>query len=197
MLALHKQLKSQHVTAWLGIVEAAGRHSELFNVTSLSDNKDLHRAKVVAKYAPSTLSAYFGNWQRWLDFCDCQGGSPFQPETAQVADFLQLSSKRSSLGVATAQSRALTWMAKHLGLPGLRQCWDAPLVKAYMIPSEITLRKEAAPLPLSFIIFLETRILKELGTAAARLLMGCLLTLVWASLRWSDALWIAPSALLG
>lgn len=25
--------------------------------------------------------------------------------------------------------------------------------------------------------------------------MGCLLTLVWASLRWSDALWIAPSAL--
>ena len=195
MLALHKQLKSQHVSAWLSIVEAAGRHSELFNVTAFSENQDLHRAKVVAKYAPSTLSAYFGNWQRWLEFCECQGCCPFQPETSQVADFLQVSSRRSSLGVATAQSRALTWTAKHLGLSGLRQCLEAPLVKAYMVPSEITLRKEAAPLPLSFVIFLETRILKELGTAADRLLMGCVLTLVWASLRWSDALWVTPSSL--
>ena len=55
--------------------------------------------------------------------------------------------------------------------------------------------KEAAPLPLSFVVFLETQILRDQGTAADRLLMGCLLVLVWSSLRWSDATWVSPSSL--
>ena len=42
-------------------------------------------------------------------------------------------------------------------------------------------------------VFLETQILRELGTAADRLLMGGLL--VWSSLRWSDATWVSPSSL--
>jgi hypothetical protein len=69
----------------------------------------------------------------------------------------------------------------------LRDALTSPIIKSYTVPSELVLRKEAAPLPLSFVVFLETQILRDQGTAADRLIMGCLLVLVWSSLRWSDA----------
>ena len=47
-------------------------------------------------------------------------------------------------------------------------------------------------MPLGFVVYLEQAILKESGSPADRLLMGCLLVLIWSSLRWSDALWISP-----
>ena len=109
-----------------------------------------------------------------------------------VADYLQVSSRKSSLGVATAQSRSLAWVSKHAGFSGLRQALETPLVKSYVIPSSMALRKEAAPLPLSFVVYLEQAILRDTGSPADRLLMGCMLVLIWSSLRWSDALWISP-----
>ena len=87
-------------------------------------------------------------------------------------------------------------MARYAGFPALKTALDAPIIRAYAIPSELSIRKEAAPLPLSFIVYLETNIVKEIGTAADWLLMGALLVLVWASLRWSDALGVSPGALV-
>lgn len=195
MLALHKQLKSQHLQEWLQLLDSAGSRSELYASTSESTNAILHRTKVVARFAPSTLAAYLKAWNHWSDFCACSGCCPFRPTLLAVADFLQVSAKKSALGVATAQSRALTWVAKYAGLPVLREALISPIVKAYTVPSELVLRKEAAPLPLSFVVFLETQILREQGTAADRLLMGSLLVLIWSSLRWSDATWVSPSSL--
>lgn len=85
-------------------------------------------------------------------------------------------------------------MARYAGFPALKTALDAPITRAYTIPSELSIRKEAAPLPLSFIAYLETNIVKEIGSASDRLIMGALLVLVWASLRWSDALWVSRSA---
>lgn len=195
MLALHKQLKSQHLQEWLHLLDRAESLSELYASTCDSTNAILHRSKVIARFAPSTLAAYLKSWSHWSDFCACSGCCPFRPTVLAVADFLQVSSKKSALGVATAQSRALTCVAKYAGFPVLKEALISPIVKAYIVPSELVLRKEAAPLPLSFVVFLETQILREQGTAADRLLMGCLLVLVWSSLRWSDATWVSPSSL--
>ena len=195
MLALHKQLKSQHLQTWLNLLDSAGSFSGLYASTADSANATLHRTKVVARYAPSTLAAYLKAWDHWTEVCKCSGICPFRPTVLAVADFLQVSSKKSTLGVATAQSRALTWVAKQADLPTLREALQSPVVRAYTLPSEVTLRKEAAPLPLSFVIFLENQILREQGSAADRLLMGGLLVLIWASLRWSDATWVAPASL--
>ena len=195
MLALHKQLKSQHLQDWLQLLARAGVLSELFVTTNDSANATLHRSKVVARFAPSTLAAYLKSWNQWSDFCECSGACPFRPSVLAVADYLQVSSKKSSLGVATAQSRALTWVARYAGLPILRDALSSPIIKSYTVPSELVLRKEAAPLPLSFVVFLETQILRDQGTTADRLIMGCLLVLVWSSLRWSDATWVSPSSL--
>jgi len=195
MLALHKQLKSQHIQDWLKLLDSAGLRSELFATTNDSLNATLHRSKVIARFAPSTLAAYLKSWNQWSEFCACSGVCPFQPSVLTVADYLQVSSTKSSLGVATAQSRALTWVARYAGLPMLRDALSSPIIKSYTVPSELVLRREAAPLPLSFVVFLETQILRDQGTAADRLIMGCLLVLVWSSLRWSDATWVSPSSL--
>ena len=195
MHALHQQLKTQHHMDWLQLLKQAGSNSELIKSTQDSPNQEAHLIKVVAKFAPSTLAAYFKGWSQWVEFCHCHQVCPYSPPTVFLADFLQVSSKRSSLGVATAQSRALTWVSKYAGFPALLGALQAPITRAYTIPSEISVRKEAAPLPLSFVVYLESCILKELGTAADRLVMGSLLVLIWSSLRWSDALWVTPSAL--
>ena len=195
MQALHQQLRTQHHIDWLQLLKQAGSNSELIKSTQDSPNQEAHLIKVVAKFAPSTLAAYLKGWSQWVEFCHCHQVCPYSPPTVFLADFLQVSSKRSSLGVATAQSRALTWVSKYAGFPALLGSLQAPITRAYTIPSEISVRKEAAPLPLSFVVYLESCILKELGTAADRLLMGSLLVLIWSSLRWSDALWVTPSAL--
>ena len=195
MLALHKQLKSQHLQDWLRLLDRAGTQSELFATTIDSTNATLHRSKVIARFAPSTLAAYLKSWNQWSEFCECSGACPFKPTVMTVADFLQVSSTKSSLGVATAQSRALTWVARYAGLPMLKDALTSPIIKSYTVPSELVLRKEGAPLLLSFVVFLETQILRDQGTAADRLIMGCLLVLVWSSLRWSDATWVSPSSL--
>ena len=195
MLALHQQLKSQHIQDWLQLLDRAGIHSELFSTTDGSLNAPLHRSKVIARFAPSTLAAYLRSWKQWSEFCACSGVCPFRPSVLTVADYLQVSSTKSSLGVATAQSRALTWVARYAGLPMLQDALSSPIIKSYTVPSELVLRREAAPLPLSFVVFLETQILRDQGTAADRLIMGCLLVLVWSSLRWSDATWVSPSSL--
>ena len=156
MLALHKQLKSQHLQDWLKLLDRAGSQSELFATTIDSPNATLHRSKAIARFAPSTLAAYLKSWNQWSEFCDCSGACPFKPTVLTVADYLQVSSTKSSLGVATAQSRALTWVARYAGLPILRDALTSPIIKSYTVPSELVLRKEAAPLPLSFVVFLET-----------------------------------------
>ena len=196
MLALHQQLKEQHHVEWLRILEVAADESDLVKSTRDSENGTLHRARVIAKFSPSTLASYFRCWHQWTSFCQCHDANPHQPQVVLLADFLQVSSKRSALGVATAHSRALTWMSKYAGFPILKQALEAPITRAYTIPSEVVPRKEAAPLPLSFVVYLESCILKDLGTPADRLVMGSILALVWASLRWSDALWVSPSDLV-
>ena len=196
MLALHNQLRTQHQCEWLQLLKTAGNHSELVKASQGSPNQDEHLVKVVAKFAPSTMAAYLKSWSQWTEFCTCHQSCPYNPSIAFLADFLQVSSKRSSLGVATAQSRALTWTAKYAGFPSLLSAMQAPLTRAYIIPSEIAVRKEAAPLPLSFVVYLESCLLKDLGNTADRLLMGSILMLIWASLRWSDALWVTPSDLI-
>ena len=62
------------------------------------------------------------------------------------SDFLQVSSTKSSLGVATAQSRALTWASRYAGLPVLKDALTSPIIKSYTVPSELALER-SCPTP--------------------------------------------------
>ena len=196
MLHMHDQLKLQHLQLWLSVLHDAGPESELFVSTSDSAHASELRMKAVSRFAPSTMASYLRMWAQWKAFCECQAVSAFRPAPLNVVDFLHVHSRASAQGLAAGYIRALTWVSKYAGFPVLLSCLQAPLAKSYAVASAPVPRREAAPLPLSFVIWLETCILKSIGTSADRLVMGGILVLIWSSLRWSDAQWISPCHLL-
>ena len=193
---LHNQLKDQHLRQWLQLLEDARDHSHLFMATSNSEHSESHRLKAAAHFAPSTLSSYLRMWGQQAEFASCHGCSPFIPATTLLEDFLDVQSKSSAQGVASGYIRALTWASKYAGCQALGDTVEMPLIRSYAIPSSPSVRREAAPLPLSFIIWLESCILSASMSEGDRLVMGGMLLLIWGSLRWSDGQWISPTSLI-
>ena len=196
MQSVHSQLKAQHMVVWLSLLESAGQQSTLFRDTASSDLSQEHRARVVERFAPSTMSAYLRMWDQWKSFCEAQSFSPWAPSSIQLADFFHVHSRSTSSSSALGHYKALVWVAKYAGLPTLTDMLGHAMVKSYSIATTPGVRREAMPLPLSFISWLESEVVHEKGTALDTLLMGCVLVLVWSSLRWSDAQWVSPADLV-
>jgi len=99
------------------------------------------------------------------------------------------------LGTALGFHKALTWVAKHAGLSALTQCLQSSLCKSYVSGTRICEKRESAPLPLFFLVFLECAIIRDSYPPSTLLQIGSILLLVWSSLRWSDGLWVSPGSL--
>ena len=196
MSTMHDHLKAQHLRQWLLSLDSASSASTLVCTTADSEFAESHRIKAVSHFAPSTLAAYLRIWRQWEAFAVCHQSCPYEPHASMVADFLHVHSKSSLQGLATAHIRALTRVSKHAGFPQLLAVLQEPLTRAYAVATNPQPRREAAPLPLSFVVWLETCILSSIGTPADRLIMGGILVLIWGSLRWSDSQWINPNDLL-
>ena len=179
---------------WLDILQEMGRASGLVQSTAISNHVDEHRLRVLSKFAPTTLQSYFRIWKRWHDFARQLTVCPFQPNAAILADFLA-EHAHGPLGVATAYHKGLTWMARYAQLDDLFQALQQSVCKAYLHSAIIREKRESAPLPLSFVVFLEKMVLAKTTSACDVLQLGSLLFLIWSSLRWSDALWVDPQTL--
>ena len=70
---------------------------------------------------------------------------------------------------------------------------SSQFVKAYNHPQDPQPRKEAAPLPLSFVVWMERMVLDTNKDVKLRFLCGSFLVCVWSSLRFSDLQWCEPS----
>lgn len=179
---------------WLDVLLAMGSCSGLVTATESSRHVVDHRLRVISKFAPSTLQSYFRIWQRWQDFAKELGACPFQPDHVFLADFLA-EHAHGPLGVATAYHKGLSWVARHAQLPDLFQALQSSVCKAHLQSSVISEKRESAPLPLSFVVYLEKMILAKDASNCDILQLGALLFLIWSSLRWSDALWVDPKSI--
>lgn len=186
--------KHDLIQQWLQVLDQMGDMSGLFSATASSTMASEHRQRVVEKFAPSTLQTYFRIWSRWYEFATTLKACPFQPPIVLLADFLA-EHAHGPLGVATGYYKGLSWMARQAQLPLLLQALQASVCKAYLRSAIIAEKRESAPLPLSFVIFLERTILAKSTSAGDILQLGGILFLIWASLRWSDATWIAPDSI--
>ena len=61
---------------WLAFVEALGNSSTLLSEASESHQPQQHLLRVIQKFAPSTLTRYFTEWQLWVDFARSQNDVP-------------------------------------------------------------------------------------------------------------------------
>lgn len=179
---------------WKDILESMGSCSGL--VASLGDSRNSadHVTRVIAKFAPSTLQAYFRIWNRWMDFSTNLQTDPYCPDVGLLADFLA-EHAHGPLQVATASFKGLAWMARNAQLSALQEALHSPICKCYLQTSTISEKRESAPLPLSFVLFVERLILNKSTPPGDILQLGAILLMIWSSLRWSDALWINPASL--
>ena len=188
------EAKSGLIQQWLEILAQMDEASGLFATTKHSAHCDDHRCRVIQKFAPTTLQSYFRIWTRWFDFAVQLNESPFNPAPVFLADFLA-EHAHGPLGVATAYYKGLSWMARQAQLPAIFDALQSSVCKSYLHSSVICEKRESAPLPLSFVVYLERLVVSKTTPASDVLQLGSLLFLIWSSLRWSDALWIAPDTI--
>ena len=181
---------------WLVLLNSAGHLSSLWQDSQASINPHELQLQVIRRFAPSTLQQYLRAWRRWAEFCGSMQRQPFASDPAKLADFLQSIAHGTGSGSASHVIRGLTWVARHAGLQTLQTTLQHPMVACFAQATKLLPRREAAPLPLIFLIWLELQILESNGSAAHRFRCGCLLVMAWASLRWSDCQWIKPSSLV-
>ncbi|CAE7290157.1 unnamed protein product, partial [Symbiodinium microadriaticum] len=182
------------VTEWVRLARLAASHSSTLPEVLKSSKADVHLAKMVDSYAPSTLAAYLSKWRHWVRLASACEANPYDPSIALLLDFLATNS-RGKLRTATTWIKSLRFISRKAHLDALRSSLHSELVSAYGRSGSIIERRESAPLPLSFVIFLERRVLDTSLSAQQRIIAGSFLLCIFASLRFSDALWCPPGRL--
>lgn len=188
------QLRDLHFK-WLTLVSNAGSFSSLFLGTQGTGNSEDHRVRAISKFSPATLQGYFAVWERWSSFAQFHNVSEFCPPSVLIADFLLSTAHHSVSGNALQSVKALNFMARRLELPAFLQSLHQSWIKAYQNPTHPTVRREAGPLTLSLVVWLELVILEGRFTVALRIIIGAMLLAIWGSLRWADLQWLAVDSL--
>ena len=80
--------------------------------------------------------------------------------------------------------------------PVLAQTIQSAVCKGFLTSTAPRQRAEAIPFPVSFVVWLERRVCNTHTSDAEVYQLGCLLCMIWASLRWSDVLWNPPSRIV-
>ena len=110
--------------------------------------------------------------------------------------FLLSSSKKVHSGSALQLMKALNFLTRHLGLEDFAAAFHQGWLKAYQAPTNPVIRREASPLPLSFVVWLERVVMEGMRSPALRIVIGAILVAIWSSLRWSDMQWVSINPLV-
>ena len=172
-------------------VAELGASSTLFLHTKSVPNPRELRTRAIAKNAPSTLQLYLRSWSAWVSHATGSGFDPADPPPGSVPQWLQLTSAPS--GLSTSSFKALSWMARVAGLPSLHSQLQTPLCTAFLSATGPVEKREALPFSVSFVAWLERRVMDPACPIPECIVIGSVLCLTWASLRWNDGLWSPPS----
>ena len=143
--------------------------------------------------APTTLRKHLSGWRVWCSFCALSKICAGAPSLPQLLDFLQsltdgsfsdrgCNRQRTVLSVLSA----MTFASAKLELSPLQALLAGPLIEAWKRKDcwRLSRTKEALPLPLDAMRLLERAFLDS--TLEDSWLLGGLLFMAWAGLRFSD-----------
>ena len=99
------------VTEWVRLARLAASHSSALPEVLKSTKADIHLAKMVDSYAPSTLAAYLSKWRHWVRFASACEANPYNPSIALLLDFLATNS-RGQLRTATTWIKSLRFISR-------------------------------------------------------------------------------------
>ncbi|CAE7657435.1 unnamed protein product [Symbiodinium sp. CCMP2592] len=180
--------------AFCDAVQDLGDDCTLWLHTKLVPSPRELQTRAVAKFAPSTLTVYLRLWSAWVLHCRRFGFSCSDPASGTVPDWLHRNAAPS--GLATSAFKSLSWMSRIAGLPSLAAQLQTPLCTAFLTATIPIERRESLPFSVSFVAWLERRVMCPDTPARDALVMGSVLCLIWSSLRWNDGLWSPPGRLV-
>ena len=153
---LQKQLQ-----VWCAIIMIAECNSSLFDLFSGSEQRIERIKQVVAYFSPFTIQGHCRMWHLWQQFADTHGFSIYDPPSALLFDFL--ASRRSKLQQSSAPCvKSLRWIADKAGFSKIAELLASHAAHAFSVPANPQIRREALPLPMSFLVFMERKDVDEM-----------------------------------
>ena len=191
---------------WAGRLEAiakrAGDHSKMFSIESHSDDLSTIESQklkhlVLISGAPRTMSSHVRSFERFEHWLVSNGLCVYPISIDRVLKYaLSLDQLECGPSVIPALRTSLKWVASRLAidLPDLDDRRLRSLQEAVVSKRAKTLR-EAKPLPIEAVGALEFLVCLSEEPDASRLFAWWLLCMIFASLRFDDAIHVKPSEL--
>lgn len=192
---------------WAARLEAIGRragiHARLLNEQSQSDDLSIGemsklRQLVLGSGAPRTMAAHVRAFERFELWADSIDAFVFPLTVDKILKYaLRLDSRECGPSVIPAFKTSVKWVAARLALE-LPDLGDLRLkaIQDKVVADRAKTLKEAIAIPMQAVRALERFVCSEDGHMQARLFSWWILCMIFASLRFDDAVHARPSELI-
>ena len=191
---------------WAARLEEIGRKAGTFSKLLLDTENEsgLSQAEVarlrqlvLSSGAPRTMSTHISNWERFSDWAVSNQIEVFPLTSAKLIQYaMYLDSLECGPSVVPTFRTSVKWITSKLAI----ECPDVDHPGLLALQNEIitkraTMLKEALPIPIAVVRALEIFVVREDEPGASRLFMWWWLCMVFASLRFDDAMHVRPDEL--
>ena len=155
------------------------------------------RQLVLSSGAPRTMAAHISNWERFSEWAVANQVELFPLTSAKLIQYVMFLDKgECGPSVVPTFRTSVKWITAKLAI----ECPDVDHPGLIALQNEIitkraTMLKEAIPIPVEVVRALEIFVIKEDEPAASRLFVWWWLCMVFASLRFDDAMHVRPNEL--
>ncbi|CAL1129875.1 unnamed protein product, partial [Cladocopium goreaui] len=192
---------------WSNKLEEIGKRAGVFSklLQDTSNGEGLSAAEtarlrqlVLSSGAPRTMAAHISAWERFEDWATAEGLCVFPLTHDKLLKYaLALDQKECGPSVLPSFRTSVRWVTSKLAI----ECPDLAHPALLAVQSDITQKrattlKEAVPFSIELVGCLEMFVCDKLEPAPARLFIWWWLCMVFASLRFDDAMHVKPMELL-
>ena len=191
---------------WAARLEAIGKKAGSFSKLLLETTNESGlsaaeiarlRQLVLSSGAPRTMAVHVSNWERFAEWAESKGIVLHPVTSAKLIQYaLHLDNNECGPSVIPTFRTSVKWVTSKLAI----ECPDVDHAGLLAIQNEVISKraktlKEAVPIPTAVVRCLELFVMDEVEPQAARLFIWWWLCMVFASLRYDDALHVKPGEL--
>ena len=192
---------------WAARLEEIGRKAGTFSKLLLdtANEKGLSHAEVarlrqlvLSSGAPRTMATHVTNWERFADWAEAKGIDLFPVTSSKLIQYaLFLDQRECGPSVIPTFRTSVKWVTAKLAI----ECPDVDhqgllALQAEVISKRARTLKEAVPIPTQVVRSMELFVVDEQEPEAIRLFTWWWLCMVFASLRFDDAMHVRPDELV-
>ena len=175
---------------WWFLLQQVGFESHLYSQVHASSNSQIHIARVLDEFAPSTAMKYLTGIKHFFQLCEDLHLDWISMTAIQLADLLLVSSLSKSSDPSAVGGKhlikAMRWLSKTAGVSVLNIFYDK-IISSFLNTKKPSDRQETCPLMLHSVVHFERRILQQQASDNEILFLGACLLTCWGGLRFADS----------